>query len=56
MEEVHLASFFTEPEMRSKELAEAVKTFPMKRSGELMAADAIVIGVPMYNFSISTPL
>jgi FMN-dependent NADH-azoreductase len=55
MEEVHLASFFTEPEKRSKELVEAVKHSD-EAIEELLAADVIVIGVPMYNFSIHSTL
>jgi FMN-dependent NADH-azoreductase len=55
MEEVHLASFFTEPGKRTPQLVEAVKHSD-EAIGELIAADVIVIGVPMYNFSIHSTL
>lgn len=55
MEEVHIASFFTEPEKRSRELVEAVRHSD-EAIDELMAADIIVIGTPMYNFSIHSTL
>jgi FMN-dependent NADH-azoreductase len=55
MEEVHLHSFFTEPGLRTPELVEAVKHSD-EAIQELMDADIIVIGVPMYNFSIHSTL
>lgn len=55
MEEVHLQSFFTQPGMRTPELAEAVKHSD-EAIQELMDANIIVIGVPMYNFSIHSTL
>lgn len=55
LEEVHINSFFTPLENHTPELAEAVK-----RSNnailELNQADVVVIGVPMYNFSIHSSL
>lgn len=55
LEEMHLTSFFTPAEARSPELAEAVKHSD-EAIAELMEADAVVIGVPMYNFSIHSSL
>lgn len=55
LEEVHLQSFFTPAEARSPELLEAVKHSD-EAIAELQAADAIVIGAPMYNFSIHSSL
>lgn len=55
LEEAHLTSFFTPPESRSVAQAEAVKHSD-EAIAELMAADTIVIGVPMYNFSIHSTL
>ncbi|HEY4323035.1 MAG TPA: NAD(P)H-dependent oxidoreductase [Mucilaginibacter sp.] len=55
LEEVHLQSFFTPSENRSSELVEAVKHSD-NAIAELKEADVIVIGVPMYNFSIHSTL
>jgi FMN-dependent NADH-azoreductase len=55
LEEVHLNSFFTPLENRTPELTEAVKHSD-DAIAELQEADAIVIGVPMYNFSIHSTL
>jgi len=55
LEEVHLQSFFTPAESRSPELIEAVKHSDLAIA-ELRAADAIVIGVPIYNFNIPSTL
>lgn len=55
LEEVHLNSFFTPAESRTPELLEAVKHSD-DAIAELQEADAIVIGVPMYNFSIHSTL
>ena len=55
LEEVHLTSFFTTPGSRSAELDEAVKHSD-DAIAELMDADIIVIGVPMYNFTIHSTL
>ena len=55
LEEVHFTSFMTPPEERSQELDEAVK-HSEEAIAELMDADIIVIGVPMYNFGIHSTL
>lgn len=55
LEEAHLTSFFTPPESRSAELAEAVRHSD-EAIAELMEADTVVVGVPMYNFSIHSAL
>jgi FMN-dependent NADH-azoreductase len=55
LEEVHINSFFTPLENHTPELAEAVK-HSNEAITELKDADAIVIGVPMYNFGIHSTL
>ncbi|SEL00685.1 FMN-dependent NADH-azoreductase [Parapedobacter koreensis] len=55
LEEAHLTSFMTEPEQRSAAQAEAVKHSD-EAIAELMEADIIVIGAPMYNFNIHSTL
>lgn len=55
LEDVHLHSFITTPEKRTPELAEAVK-YSEEAIAELMDADILVIGVPMYNFGIHSSL
>jgi len=55
LEEVHINSFFTPLENYTPELAEAVKHSD-EAINELKDADAIVIGVPMYNFGIHSTL
>jgi FMN-dependent NADH-azoreductase len=55
LEESHLRSFFTPAEQHTPELAEAVKHSD-KAIAELLAADAIVIGAPMYNYTIHSSL
>lgn len=55
LEEAHLNSFFTPAEQHSPEMAEAIKHSD-QAIAELMEADAIVIGVGMYNFSIPSTL
>lgn len=55
LEEVHLNSFFTPKESHSPEQAEAIKHSD-NAIAELMDADIIVIGVPLYNFSIHSTL
>lgn len=55
LEEVHINSFFTPAESHTPELAEAVQ-HSNESIAELKAADAIVIGVPMYNFGIHSTL
>ncbi|MBF0313791.1 MAG: NAD(P)H-dependent oxidoreductase [Oligoflexia bacterium] len=46
-----LKAFFTKAEERSSELKEAIK-FSEQVTDEFLAADVVVIGAPMYNFSI----
>ena len=55
LEEVHLNSFFTPAEKHTPELTEAIKHSD-EAIAELKDADVIVIGVPMYNFSIHSSL
>lgn len=55
LEEMHLTSFFTPAEVRSAEMEEAVKHSD-EAIAELLDSDIIVIGVPMYNFSIHSAL
>lgn len=55
LEEVHFQSFFTPAEARTPEQAAAVVNSDAAID-ELLAADAIVIGVPMYNFTIHSSL
>ncbi len=55
LEEAHLRSFFTPPEQRSPELAEAVKHSDAAIA-ELKDVDVVVIDVPMYNFGIPSTL
>jgi len=55
LEEVHLNSFFTPEEARSEEQVKALRHSD-QAIAELVAADTIVIGVPMYNFSIHSSL
>ena len=55
LEEAHLNSFFTPAESRTPDMLEAVKHSD-DAIAELQDADTIVIGVPMYNFSIHSTL
>ncbi|OOQ60531.1 FMN-dependent NADH-azoreductase [Mucilaginibacter pedocola] len=55
LEESHLASFFTPPDARTPEHVEAVKHSDQAIQ-EIKDADIIVIGAPMYNFSIHSAL
>lgn len=55
LEEVHLQSFFTPQEQLTPELAAAVRHSDAAIA-ELTASDVIVIGVPLYNFSIPSTL
>jgi FMN-dependent NADH-azoreductase len=50
-----IGAFFTPPEQRNAEQAYAVKLSD-KLVAELMDAQTIVIGAPMYNFSVSSAL
>ncbi|WP_346319959.1 NAD(P)H-dependent oxidoreductase [Chitinophaga sp. YIM B06452] len=55
LEEVHITSFHTPVEARSLEQVEALKHSD-EAIDELMEADVVVIGVPMYNFGIHSGL
>jgi len=55
LEETHFASFYTPEEMRTDEHKEAIKHSD-EAIKELMEADIIVIGVPLYNFGIPSTL
>ncbi|WP_461449502.1 FMN-dependent NADH-azoreductase [Mucilaginibacter sp.] len=55
LEEVHLSSFFTPAENHSPEQAAAIKHSNIAIA-ELQDADAIVVDVPFYNFSIPSAL
>lgn len=55
LEESHLTSFFTPPEQHSEDHKEAI-AHSEEAISEIMEADAIIIGVPMYNFSIPSVL
>jgi len=50
-----VGAFFTPPEQRNEMLSEAVKLSD-QAVDELLAADVIVIGAPMHNFSIPSAL
>ncbi len=55
LEESHLAAFFTPPEQHTSQNKEAIQHSDALIA-EIMDADAVVIGVPMYNFSIPSVL
>jgi len=55
LEEAHLASFFTPPESRTPENQEAVRHSD-EAIREILDADILVIGVPLYNFGIPSSL
>jgi FMN-dependent NADH-azoreductase len=55
LEEAHLTSFFTPAENRTPENIEAVKHSD-EAIQDIMDADIIVIGAPMYNFTIHSAL
>lgn len=55
LEEAHLQSFFTPAESRTPEQQAAVRHSD-EAIAELMAADTIVIGAPLYNFGIASTL
>ncbi|MET4076515.1 NAD(P)H-dependent oxidoreductase [Hymenobacter sp. UYCo722] len=55
LEEVHLQSFYTPVEHRSPEQQAAVRHSD-DAIAEIMAADTIVIGAPLYNFGIASTL
>ena len=55
LEEAHLQAYFTPAEGRSPEQQEAVRHSD-EAIAQVMTADALVIGVPFYNFSIASSL
>ncbi|HEX9509557.1 MAG TPA: NAD(P)H-dependent oxidoreductase [Puia sp.] len=55
LEEAHLTSFFTPPESRTPESIEAVRHSD-EAIREIQEADILVIGAPLYNFSIHSSL
>ena len=55
LEEVHLQSFFTPEQDHSPAQREAIR-HSNAAIAELMAADTIVIGTPMYSFTVATVL
>ena len=55
LEEAHLTSFFTSAEIRTSENLEAIKHSD-EAIQEIMDADIIVIGAPVYNFNIHSVL
>jgi len=55
LEETHLGAFFTPIEAQTVEQKKAIK-HSNEAIAELMEADIIVIGVPMYNFTITSTL
>jgi len=55
LEEAHINSFFTPAESYTPELAQAVKHSD-QAIAQVMDADVIVIGAPMYNFTIHSSL
>jgi len=55
LEDLHIASFFTPAEKFTPELAAAAKKSE-EAIAQLMETDVIVIGAPMYNFTIHTAL
>jgi FMN-dependent NADH-azoreductase len=55
LEEAHLVSFFTPAESRTSENIAAIKHSD-DAIQEIMDADIIVIGAPMYNFSVHSAL
>jgi FMN-dependent NADH-azoreductase len=55
LEEAHLAAFFSPPEKHGEADKKAIR-HSEEQIAEIMNADAIVIGVPMYNFGIPSAL
>ncbi|MFC3561223.1 FMN-dependent NADH-azoreductase [Pedobacter jamesrossensis] len=55
LEESHLAAFFTSEENRSPENLEAIRHSD-EAIQEILDADIIIIGVPFYNFGITSTL
>lgn len=55
LEEAQISSFYTPKESRTQENLEAIRNSD-EAINELMNADTIVLGVPLYNFSIHSTL
>ncbi|UOR06418.1 NAD(P)H-dependent oxidoreductase [Hymenobacter aerilatus] len=55
LEEAHLQAYFTPAESRSAEQQQAVHHSD-EAIAEILAADVLVIGVPFYNFSVTSSL
>ena len=55
LEESHFTSFYTPPELRTEENKEALRHSDQAIK-EIMEADILVIGVPLYNFGIPSTL
>lgn len=55
LEEVHIAGFFTPEEQRTAAQLEAIQNSDVAIA-EIREADVLVIGVPIYNFSITSGL
>ncbi len=55
LSEAMVGAYFTPPEQRSDEQKQLIKTSD-EVVAELLAADVVVVGAPMYNFSVSSTL
>ena len=55
LSESMVGAYFTPPEQRSDEQKQLIKTSD-EVVAELLAADVVVVGAPMYNFSVSSTL
>ena len=55
LKEVTIGAFFTPPDQRNNEQKEAIK-FSDELTDELLAADTIILSVPMWNFGIPSVL
>lgn len=55
LSDIHLNAFFTPADLRSDDLRNVVK-FSEESIADLMEADYVVIGAPMYNFAIPSTL
>ncbi len=55
LSESMVGAYFTPPEQRSEEQKQLIKTSD-EVVAELLAADVVVVGAPMYNFSVSSTL
>ena len=55
LSESMVGAYFTPPEQRTEEQKQLIKTSD-EVVAELLAADIVVVGAPMYNFSVSSTL